>query len=60
MIFTYFFVFFYFIWIIYSDYELILQKKSSNLKIVMSKVIVNNILTVSHKLMKDMTIIRKL
>lgn len=26
----------------------------------MSKVIVNNILTVSHKLMKDMTIIRKL
>lgn len=40
--------------------ESVLQKKSTNLKIIMSKAIVNNILTISHKLMKDMTVIRKL
>lgn len=60
MIFIYFFVFFYFIWIIYSDYKSIFQNKSSHLKIIMSKVIMNNILTISDKLVKNMTIRKKL
>lgn len=54
------FVFFYFLWIIYSDYESILQKKSSNLKIIVSEVIMNTILTIRDKLVKNMAIRRKL
>lgn len=54
------FAFFYFLWIIYSDYESILQKKSSNLKIIVSEVIMNTILTIRDKLVKNMAIRRKL